>query len=414
MDDDQIRRLLLDSADPVPPPALAAASWQRAQRVRRTRRATAGAVATVLLLTAGTTVALRHAGVGPAPTTPGVTATGPATPEPTDAGAAVHRLTGGPPVVANPLRRLGDRATTRLSVDPVRRALALHQTVDPATGTAGEIRVLGDDGVIRVLDVGYLANTRDQAGNEAAALKSTSLAPDGRTAAFPQTGALVLIDLTTARTRSVPLAGYLERIVWTGHRQLLVAAEDASYLVDLGGPAAAVTPVKLPVDDPELAAWDIVALDPAAPEPGTVTEVGGMTGRLTLRTRSLPERDLLVDRPVSVGPLPESYRVNEFYGQGWRSGDRIARAAWTATPTFDGAEGVAVLDRRTGEVTHLLDLGRDRMKGCCEVLGWEQGSVLFRLSPGGLARWSPRSGRVDGLTGPVNGPVSLAATATTG
>ncbi|MEE3919090.1 hypothetical protein V2I01_13860 [Micromonospora sp. BRA006-A] len=77
---------------------------------------------------------------------------------------------------------------------------------------------------------------------------------------------------------------------------------------------------------------------------------------------------------------------------------------------MSGAEGVAVLDARTGAVTRLLDLGReDRAKGCCEVYGWTaDGDLLFRYDAG-LARWRPETGTVDWVASDVPGRLSIAA-----
>ena len=77
---------------------------------------------------------------------------------------------------------------------------------------------------------------------------------------------------------------------------------------------------------------------------------------------------------------------------------------------MSGGEGVAVLDARTGEVTRLLDLGREgRAKGCCEVYGWTvDGDLLFRYDAG-LARWRPETGAVDRVAANVPGSLSIAA-----
>ncbi|MFF0100292.1 hypothetical protein ACFYO8_13275 [Micromonospora sp. NPDC005257] len=117
---------------------------------------------------------------------------------------------------------------------------------------------------------------------------------------------------------------------------------------------------------------------------------------------------------MTTGELPPGYQVNEVYGRGWQRGDRIGQAGWTTTAgaagTTIGAEGVAVLDARTGAVTRLLDLGReDRAKGCCEVYGWTaDGALLFHYDAG-LARWRPETGAVDWVASDVPGRLSIAA-----
>ncbi|WBC13198.1 hypothetical protein O7600_18790 [Micromonospora sp. WMMA1998] len=152
---------------------------------------------------------------------------------------------------------------------------------------------------------------------------------------------------------------------------------------------------------------DLVVPEPT--RPGDLLALGAEDGLSVRRypgTGGAPQQ-----HQVGTGDLPPGYRLDEVYGRGWQRGDRIAQAGWTTTGTMGGAEGVAVVDARTGAVTRLLDLGReDRAKACCEVLGWSaDGAVLFRSDPTGLARWRPGTGEVDLVARDVIGPVSLPA-----
>ncbi|MER7333288.1 MULTISPECIES: hypothetical protein [unclassified Micromonospora] len=391
MRDDELRRLLTAAAEDVRPAQPAAASWERARRVRRTRRAAGAAAVAVALLSGGTAVALR-----PADPPPPVTAT----PSPTRNAPPVQQPPAELRYPGDPLGRLGDPVGATLSAKPVRRALALYQPVDRDSGVAGRIRVLGDDGIVRDLDVVTPAPTRDADGNEAVPLKTGSLSPDGRTAAFAQTDEVVVVDLTTAAVRRYPLKGWLEHVLWS-HDRLLVGDDDTTYEVDPGTGAARAIPVS---------PWDVATPDPTA-RPDLLLELGGPPTGLMLHRVATDERGRGQDKvPVGTAALPAGHRVDEFYGRGWLHGHRLARAGWISTGTMGGLEAVAVLDARTGSVTHLLDLGRDVWKGCCEVLGWDgDGAVLLRHNPGGLLRWRPETGEVTGVTRNLYGAVSLAA-----
>ncbi|MEV1332831.1 hypothetical protein AB0J20_25030 [Micromonospora costi] len=391
MRDGDLRQLLALAAEDVRPSQPAAAAWERAHRVRRTRRA-AGAVAVALVLVAGgTTMALRPSG-RPAPVTPAT-----ATANPVPSASPVQRPPGQLTYSGGPLARLADPPSASLSARPVRRAVALYQPVDPDTGAAGGVRVLGDDGVVRTLDVVTLRPTRDAAGNEATALKSGSLSPDGRLAAFAQTDEVVVVDLTTAAVRRYPLRGYLEHVLWAGDR-LLAGDNDTVYEVDRGTGATEKVPGVSP--------WDVVTPDPENGS-GVLLTLTGVEQGLTLSRWT--SNDVGTQR-LDFRALPTGNRVDEFYGRGWQRGDEIARAGWLTTGTTMGVEGVAVMNGETGIVTRLLDLGREgRSKGCCEVLGWDAaGGVLLRYSPGGLIRWQPETGAVTGVLAELPGPVALA------
>ncbi|RGC68907.1 hypothetical protein C5N14_11470 [Micromonospora sp. MW-13] len=388
MNEQELRRLLTVAAEDVRPTRPAVHAWQRAGRTRRTRRAVGAVALAVVLVTSGTLLALRPS-VQPAPAAS--VSPGPDT-------APVRRMPADLTYPGDPLGRIGDPATLLLSSSPVRRALALYQPVNADTGAEGRIRVLGDDGLVRTLDVVTPARTRDAAGNEAVPLKTGSLSPDGRFAAFAQTGAVLVVDLTTAAVRQLPLAGYLEHVAWSDGR-LLVGDERNTYLVDPGSGKA---------DRIAVSPWDLVTPDPAVAT-GTLIEVGGVRDQLSLRSRSMPDGTVRTRHPVRSAEAVRPYQVIEFYGRGWQQGELVARSGWITDGREEGAEGVAVLDSRTGMVTHLLSLGRDRWKGCCEVQGWEpDGDVVLRMQPGGLVRWRPRTGEVTGVVRELAGVVSLA------
>ncbi|MGC5018782.1 hypothetical protein [Micromonospora sp. DT47] len=391
MIEEKLHRLLTAAAEDVRPSHPALRGWERARRTRRARRAAGAAALAVVLLASGATLALGLADA-PAPTRPASP-----TPGPVPSASPVQRPPAELSYPGDPLSRLGDPVGATLSARPVRQALALYQPVDHETYTGGVIRVLGDDGIVRSLDVVTPSATRDRHGNEAPALKPGQLSPDGRTAVFPQTNELILVDLTTATVRRVPLDGYLELVVWIGDR-VLVGGDDRTYLVD---------PVSREAGRVSGSIWETVAPDPAT-RPTRVAETSGMRDGLTLRSRAMPAGTLQDQRRISSAALPRPFQVNEFYGRGWQRGGRIAQAAWITNGVIDGAEGVAVLDARTGAVTQLLDLGRDnRSKGCCEVLGWDGDDVLLRLD-GQLVRWRPETGEVTGVVRALAGMVALA------
>ncbi|WBB65726.1 hypothetical protein [Micromonospora sp. WMMD812] len=394
MSEEELTRLLTLATEDVRPTLPASTGWERARRTRRTRRAAGAVAVAVVLLTAATALALRPADrpppVGPATVTAA----------PVPSASPVQRPPDQLTYPGGPLGRLGDPPIAPLSARPVRQALALYQPVDRNTGVEGRIRVLGDDGLVRDLDVVTPAPTRDAAGNTAVALKSGSLSPDGRLAAFAQTNEVIVVDLATPGVRRYPLSGYLEHVVWAGDR-LLVGDDDTLYEVDRGTGATREVPTVSP--------WDVVTPDPSARTDDLLT-VGGMREGMTLSRRtSTAAGTQRHDQPLDFRALPADNRVDEFYGRGWQRGDQVARAGWITSGNTSGLEGAAVLNTGTGVVTRLLDLGRDRWKGCCEVLGWDRdGAVLLRHNPGGLVRWQPSTGAVTGVVRDLYGQVSLA------
>ena len=147
----------------------------------------------------------------------------------------------------DPLARLGDPAGATLSDRPVHRALALYQPIDPETDANGRSGCSATTASSATSTWSTPAPTRDASGNEAPALKPGVLSPDGRTAAFAQTDELIVVDLTTAAVRRLPLDGYLELVVWAGDR-VLVGGDDRTYAVDRVTGAAGTIGVDLGVD----------------------------------------------------------------------------------------------------------------------------------------------------------------------
>ncbi|MEU7925975.1 hypothetical protein [Micromonospora sp. NPDC049107] len=391
MNEQDLRDLFTVTVQDVLPSAPASDGWDRARRTRRTRRAV-GAVVVAVALAGGAAVALRP------PPDPRLAHPVAPTVAPTHADPVQRppaKLTYPP----DPLSRISGPPTVALSARPVQRALALFQPLSEEGQPDGVIRILGDDGVVRSLDVVTPAPTWDESGNEATAVKPGVLSPDGRWAAFAQTNELIMVDLTTAGVRRIPLEGYLELVVWA-HDRVLVGGDDRTYVVQRDTEAASTT---------DLSAWHVVTPDPEAGRGAALLELVGERGGLKLQSRTALDGPVRSEQRITVDSLPPPYQVNEFYGRGWLHGGRLASAAWIVNAHISGAEGVAVLDSRTGSVTHLLDLGRDRAKGCCPVLGWDnKGAVLLRLEPAALARWDPETGEITGIIAELRGVLALA------
>ncbi|TWP46757.1 hypothetical protein FKR81_34805 [Lentzea tibetensis] len=112
-----------------------------------------------------------------------------------------------------------------LRENPVTRALALFQTAASAP-----VLVLGEDGFLRSLDVPATATS---SGEPVWAMRPTSLSGDGRTAVFPQRDAVLIVDLTTGLSRSVPVPGAnTHAAISPDGKQLLTVSGRGTQLVD--------------------------------------------------------------------------------------------------------------------------------------------------------------------------------------
>ncbi|GLZ31535.1 hypothetical protein Lesp02_37230 [Lentzea sp. NBRC 105346] len=104
--------------------------------------------------------------------------------------------------------------TVPLAENPVERALALLQK-----SSSDPVLVLGDDWHLRSLGV--------------LKMSPTSLSADGRTAVFPQPGSVLVVDLTTGRSRTVPVGGTnTHAAISPDGRQLLAMGSRGTQLVD--------------------------------------------------------------------------------------------------------------------------------------------------------------------------------------
>lgn len=399
-------------------PTMAEAAWARASRVRRRRRIVVGAAAgaAVCLVTVGVAVPLPG---GPGPD-PAIRAPG----TPASAAAPVTTSLGAPEVHQMPQQR--DHRTLAplpatgaafrpaearpLSQRPVTRAVAVVEPSGAEHATRPEpLYVLDTDGSWARVDVVDLAFTRDWGNNRADPLRPTAVSPDRRLVAVAQTDEVLVVDVTTAAVHRVPLPGFNEQVVWRSNDVVLVthdAGEQSTATFAVDWRARTTTRVAA-----GLSVWDTVVSSPDEPVPELR---GSGDEKLVLRQwrldRAAPVREVAVD-DRALAP----YGVDEWYGPALRNGPNAAgglvvRAGWGRAPGYQGVELVAVVDVRTGVVHRLLDLGRDRWKGCCPPLGWvDEHTVLLRTDREGLVTWDIRTGGVAVVSaGPLPGTVAIA------
>jgi hypothetical protein len=226
----------------------------------------------------------------------------------------------------------------------------------------------------------------DAGGHPHSAFGAAVLKPDGTRVAFPQPDHVLLVDLTTATTRKVPVPGRNLRTLWMGEH-LLVTQPDATVEVDpLSG---RVTP------RPYAGAAIVAGLAQGAPVVGVVKGAGVWSVRTW------------ADSSAPAGPpieqLPRNAELSE---PGW------AHRYWVAldyrsfedrpVPEFtDRSESVLVFDANTATAVGRLVLTSDgaaaRSPGCCAVQGWlDERGVLLDV-PGQdrwILAWDPVTGKV--------------------
>jgi hypothetical protein len=407
----QLADLFEDVASTVKAPSLAVDSWARAQRVRRRRHTVIGltAAGAVLAVAAASVLPLGGASI------PDVAETASRTvPAPPSLGSpAVHQIPAklprrslaGLPTDSGAMAPAGAR---KLSERPVDRAVAVVQPHRPEGATVPQpVYVLGADGTWARIDGVDLVSTRDADGNQADPLRTTSLSPDRRRVAIPQPNSLVVVDLTTTKAHRIAVAGFNEQVMWWGNRTVLVG-QSGPGAVSVDWAAGTATPVST-----GMSTWDSAA-EPVDGRPVleliATRDDSGSDPRRAVRhwqlDRSVPDRDV----PLDESQLADGYGVSQWHGETLHNGaGRLVRAGWGTTGTYSGIELLAVVNAHTGVVERLLDLGRDRYKGCCRPLEWvDDDTVLVHTDKEGLITWNVRTGAVaQVVAGPILATVSI-------
>ncbi len=397
MSREDLTAILTELTEDVTAPSLAAPAWVRARRVRR-RRAVVGVVTAVLVVSASVATARAPVRSAPPP--------GESTPTPVPSGGAridqlpttIPTATDAAPYWPSDLNPPGDAPT--LNQMPLSHAVLLFQPAsDGPIFVWGEGSINGGSGngkfqwVRLPVDV---SDTVDAGGNRATPVDINSLGPMGESVAFAQTGEYVVVNLMTLTTQRIPLPGLNEEVTWLPDgRHLFVNNATQTWLVGLDHVVGQVA----------VSGWYVTPL---------VGEARGLT------TMMLPAGEQMVVHrfddeghaavsSFEVANAP-SYRPKYLQPRGWRMGNRIAQAASGQVGNHPG-DFVVVVDDRTESVTHVLDLGTGRNKGCCTVLGWENTeTVLVRTDQDGLLRWHLPTGRVSRLSPPAAGTLSIAPT----
>jgi len=393
---EDVRPLLLQTTDLLSEPDLADAAWAAGLVVnRRRRRLTALSVIAVIALAVVASILIGtgtrgRADITPPPTPPGYI-------ESSGKISGIDFWVAPPPGSERFLDRLETPLGDRLDLPHKVRPLAKHTLHNIAAvllvkhGDRYAPLLLGADGSWVQADVG-LAPV-----DNGPPLSPGAISPDGHVAAFPQPGALVTVDATTAQIARFPLPGgdYLS-VSWVADgRWALVGGRDATYQVLVGEGGYGEDPVLrvAATRDPN------EATSPFRIQTGAVM-------------RYMFNGQWMEDNPLT---LP----VRSWQGQTFSSITGAARVFVSETlpqvPTrVSQPQVVAAISTLSTMPSRLLVLGEPqdspptqegagdrpfvREVGCCAVLGWyDDNNVLFRVR-GWVLAWNLDSGRVRRVT----------------
>jgi hypothetical protein len=276
-----------------------------------------------------------------------------------------------------------------LSEDPIQHALAL------VGGPGATVGVVGDDGRLRRLDGVSLVPTRDPDGYRASPVVHGSLTSDGTIAAFPQPGAVVVVDLAQADSEryDIPGLGFNTRVAWhpDGHRILIGREGESSAVLDTAD--GSVEEVRY---DARLTAY--------APD-GTAVEIRPNSNGVTSELVRWSEASLTVWLQLSTdnewAPSATDHHLLVA-----ASGDQLVRT----TPRYD--TGWVVVDTMTGRSVAMLSAGTlpydDWLFG---FHGWIDADTAIIQAHDFLIAWTPDTGRLERLTQMASYEVSLATDA---
>ncbi|TDD28797.1 hypothetical protein E1218_06025 [Kribbella turkmenica] len=392
---EDIRPLLYQAADRLPEPDLADTAWAGGLETRRRQRRNvvigllaALALAVVLAIGAGVSGS-RNAELVPPPTTPSLPP-GHVPPEGQIAGIDYWLAppAGSERFLDRVYTPLGDRLGAPDDVD----SLTEHPIENPAALMLEERNgrydalLLGGDSTWARADL-QLAPI-----SSGSPLSSGAVSPDGRTAAFPQPGELVTLDVVTAEVSRYPLPTRdLRSVAWTPDaQQVLVSGPGKAYRVHVRG------------GDGE---QSVVAIPPSA-NPASITAPFRIERDAVLRYRGNGEWavDSELDLPVRtwVGQTFSTYTMTArlFVSDDLQQVPTKASQPQVvaAISTLRALPSSLLVLGEADRSTPAMDPQDVRQPGCCAVLGWYDDYKPVIQVRGWLLAWDVRSGRVQRVT----------------
>ncbi|MEV6287528.1 hypothetical protein [Kribbella sp. NPDC051770] len=225
-----------------------------------------------------------------------------------------------------------------------------------------------------------------------APLSAGSVALSGRLVAFPQPGAVVVVETTTAAVRRIPLPDQdIRSVSWFGDRELMLVSSGRRTYRVAPGAAEEVRDFQASVD----------------PDAATAPyRLDGITSQVVLMRSNL--RGWTAQSPLQ---LP----VQRWTGQTFSDGNLAARTfvsdvlpqVQTVASRPQVVAAVSAVDSRP---SRLLVLGETpaatpaptggpvpdavRERGCCAVLGWYDNDTLLFKVTGWMLAWSLETGQV--------------------
>ena len=394
---EDVQPLLYQASDLLPEPDLADAAWASGLDTRRRRRRSVLAGVVIALLIA--VIAAIGAGVRGSnnaelvpPTTPPSNPPGYLPPSGQIAG--IDFWVAPPPGSERFLDRietpLGDLlrlpdTVVALKENPLERIAAV---VLEEQGAAYVPLVLGADSSWAVADV-QLRATRS-----GTPLSSGTVSPDGRLAAFPQPGQVVVVDVTTAEIRRFNLpAQDLRSVAWLmDSNRVLVSGPGVAYrvLVGAGGYGEPTVTAVNGNRDPDA----ITA--PYRLDTGAVMRYLSTGGWMLDSSLDLPVRAWVGQTFSTSSTAARLFIANNLPQVPTRASQPQVLAAIDTLRALPSR--LLVLGEPQPSTAGRADPADVREPGCCAVLGWyDDNTPLFEVR-GWVLAWDLRTGRVHRVT----------------
>ncbi|GAB2668711.1 TolB-like translocation protein [Kribbella swartbergensis] len=394
---EDIQPLLYQASDLLPEPDLADSAWVGGLAARRRRRRSV-----VIGLVAGLVVAVVAAvGVGVNGTRSSELVPPPTTPtQPRDYVPAAGQIAGidywvAPPAGSEPFldrlhTPLGDRLRPPEDAEPLAESPIDHLAAVVLQEHSGryDALLLGADSRWARADLELLPI------RTGSPLSSGAISPDGRFVAFPQPGALVTVDVTTAEVFRVALPSQdVSSVSWLSNgERILVSGPNVAYRVLVGEgryDEQPVTPVSASRNPASITA-------PYRIDSGAVLRYM-INGQYTVDSElRLPVRTWVGQTFSTYTMAARLFVADDLQQVPTKSSQPQVVAAISTLRALPSA--LLVLAETEPSTPGTADPAHVREPGCCAVLGWYDDYKPLIQVQGWILAWDVRSGKVQRVT----------------